>query len=76
VPVDADGYLDGVARDTIREGGVVRRVRITLSGSFSYGRLSPMVAIREVARSARTGRRLWACDTQSLSGSASLLPRG
>jgi hypothetical protein len=76
VPFDAQGYLDGVVRDTIRVGGLVRRVRITLFGGFSQGRLSPLVMVREVVRSARTGRRLWACDTETLSGDASLLPRG
>lgn len=74
VPVDGDGFVNALVRDTIRAGGLVRRVRISLNGGFRFGRLEPMVAIREVVRSARTGRRLWACDTESLTGTASMLP--
>lgn len=59
-----------VARAVVREAGVVRRVRINLSAYLSTDGLNLSVSIREVARSARTGRRLWACDTQSLSGEA------
>ena len=59
-----------VARDVIREAGVVRRVRVNLWASLSAEGLDVSASIREIARSARTGRRLWACDTQSLIGEA------
>lgn len=59
-----------VARDVIRAAGIVRRIRMHVSASLSSEGLDVTVAIREIARSARTGRRLWACDTQNLFGEA------
>jgi hypothetical protein len=72
---DFGSSYTGERRWVVRSGGVVRRLRLYVSGSFFSDGMSATVQIREVARRARDGRRLWACDTGSLSGYAERLPR-
>jgi hypothetical protein len=68
LPIEDRTDFHDVERHTVRAGGLVRRIRLEASGYFFSDGLSLTIAVREVARSARTGRRAWACDTLQLSG--------
>ena len=70
LPIEDRTDFDATRRRTVRRGGIVRRIRLIASGTFYWDGLYLSVAVREVARRARTGRRLWACDTLWVTGYA------
>ena len=67
VRVDEQRQFRTIERFVLREGGVVRRLRVALTGSFDLYELEASVDLREVTRRAATGARVSACQTGSLS---------
>jgi hypothetical protein len=72
---EGGGSVRGVRRWTTRAGGVVRRIRVELGGTFYGDGFHGDLTVREVARRVRDGRRLWACSTGGLSTYADRFPR-
>ncbi|HEX8120119.1 MAG TPA: hypothetical protein VF549_02530 [Solirubrobacteraceae bacterium] len=72
---EGGGSFRGVRRWTTRSGGVVRRIRVELGGTFYGDGFHGDLTVREVARRASDRRRLWACSTGGLSTYADRYPR-
>ena len=60
----------GKRRFTVIEGAIRRRVEVVIYGFFFRDGVDPAVGVREIATRRRTGRRVWACQTQVVHGYA------
>ena len=70
LPLDQDHAFNGKRRFTVIEGAIRRRVEVVIYGFFFRDGVDPAVGVREIATRRRTGRRVWACQTQVVHGYA------
>jgi len=70
LPLDRDNNFGGTRKFTAREGRVRRQVELRVAATVFHDGIDAEVFAREIANDARTGRRLWACDSQGVLGYA------
>src|SRR4051812_35354519 len=70
LPLDRDNNFRGARKFTAREGRVRRRVEVRVDSTVYRDGIDGEVFVREIANDARTGHRLWACDSQGVRTSA------